>query len=340
MIGIDKTILSNIQVEAIDINKFMAQPSNKRSIQYCNDTTGYPVINTVSHETILLDTLTIKDNGLFNSFKLNYKLSRGTKIYYTILELTVSDNDGNNLKPMPYEAYMLHLDNIKSYMKENYGITINVSEAKFKSIEINRTEQMNQQFQEYLPVIEACEQFMSNKRYSHKMTASDLRKQPSTVYFKNAQMTLKFYDKTKQLQELSIECKDNLLRIEYTLHGMGVARGLLTNKVSELSQETIEQFFSESIAIDIIAPFNKAIANSNKKISSLYKQYHKQFKRGAFTKFLNSRELDDILLDVSQIEPIAVAEFTGKNSTYYKKQVAQLPQNVFSLYHELVRKFL
>lgn len=340
MIGIDKTVLSNIIIEAINPNVFTSQPTNKCSIQLCNDSTGYSVIDTVSDETILLDTLTIKDNGLFNSFKLNYKLSKGAKIYYTSLDLSVSDNEGNNLKPYTFEEYLSYLGKVRMYLMKTYGLTVSFDEAKFKSIEINNTQQMNYQFQSYLPLIEASEQFMSNKRYPHKLTASDLRKKPSTVYFKNSQMTLKFYDKTKQLQELSIECQDNLLRIEYTLYNKGVARALLTNKLSELSQETIEQFFRDSIAIDIIRPFNSAIINSNKKISSLYKKYHKQFKRGAFTKFLNSIELNEILLDVSQLETIAEAELKGKNSTYYKKQLKKLPQNVFSLYYELIRKFI
>ena len=55
-VGIDKTILSNIIIESIDLNKLMAQPSNKRSVQLSSTTTGYSVIDTVSQETILLDT--------------------------------------------------------------------------------------------------------------------------------------------------------------------------------------------------------------------------------------------------------------------------------------------
>lgn len=344
-VGIDKTILSNIIIESIDLNKLMAQPSNKRSVQLSNTTTGYPVINTVSQETILLDTLTIKDNGLFNSFKLNYKLNRGHKTYYTILDLTVSNNEGHNLKPYTYTEYLEHLGRIRLYLIENYGITINVSEAKFKSIEINNTQQMAQPFQEYLPILEAIEPFISKKRFTHRLEVRRVNQQPNTVYFRNNQMTLKFYNKSNQLQELSFTCEDNLLRIEYTLTNKGVSRQLKSNKIADINQNTIVTFFNESLFTDLVEPFNKAINSSNTKVIKLYHTVKKQKQRGAFREFIHRLNASDILIDSQQLYDIATYEL--KHDTHksrHKKIMEDLLnpkyQNVLNKFHELIDKFL
>lgn len=68
-VGIDRTELRNIRVDAIDMDKLRATDS---LISFTNSELGY-LVHATTGEAKRVDRLVIKDGYMFNSFMLDFK---------------------------------------------------------------------------------------------------------------------------------------------------------------------------------------------------------------------------------------------------------------------------
>lgn len=322
MFGIDKTELRNIKVEAIDLNTLKY---NLKAICSLSDH-GY---NTKEYNTdnfIELDRIFIQDNFLFDSFRLDFKKDKGSKIYYTSLKMTINtkERSQSNLQPLSVSEYLNKLQSIKDYLAQIYGVYIDLTEAKFYEIEINITDKMQFEFEEYKLLFEAIRLKRNQKIYPNYVP-HEKRLKYGTHKIYSKVMELKFYNKTKQLyDEFKIQVDSKYMRLEYTLKGYDkINEKLGTTSPYKLSQDTLKYFLNQSIKTDVFKPINDYIDASNKILTKLYRNVKKQHKRGYIREFSHKANARNTLIfDIQQVLDIIKTDAQkSKNYSKYKKTV-------------------
>lgn len=322
-VGIDRTELRNIRVDAIDMDKLRATDS---LISFTNNELGY-LVHATTGEAKRVDRLVIKDGYMFNSFMLDFKKMKGDRNYYTILDVTIATKEGesDNLRPLNISEYRNKINNIKSYMQRIYGIYLDISEARFYSIELNITNEMMYPFHDYRMIFEAVRQKRNHKKYP-VFGLKEKKLQYETYIFSNKSLTneLKLYNKTEQLAYcFSIYKKEQFMRIEYRLHSYDLIQNRLgTSLVSELTDQNIRDFLSKSIQEDIFKPVEAFLSDSNKKLEQTYKNLKKQYKRGhtrLFANYCNGKEV--AILDAEQIYNIIKKNTTKTNHLAENKRL-------------------
>ena len=326
MFGIDKTELRNIKVEAIDLNVLKFNPKIMFNLASDN---GYSVKEYGSNKTIQLDRIYIKDNYLFNVFRLDYKKDRGSKIYYTSLDITINtkENTRNNVNPLSVSEYIDKINNIKDYLKDRYGIYIYLQDCRFHEIEINITEFMEYEFEEYKLLFEAIRLKRNQKVYPcYSPIEKHLKYGTHKVYSKV--MELKFYNKTKQVYDaFKIQIDSNCMRLEYTLKGYDKIKDKLgTTSPFDLTMDTLRSFLNESVKTDVFKPIEAYINESNKKLIKMYRNVKKQNKKGYIKEFTHkANSKDSVIFDMNQVLDIIKTDAQkSKNYSKYKKIVNEI----------------
>lgn len=317
-VGIDRTELRNIRVDSIDIDTLRATDSR---ISFTNNELGY-LVHTTTGEAKRVDRLVIKDGYMFNSFRLDYKKMKGDRNYYTILDVTIATKEGesDNLRPLNISEYRNKINNIKHYIQDRYGVILDISEARFNTIEVNVTNEMMHTFHDYRMIFEAVRQKRNHKKYP-VFGLKEKKLQYETYIFSNKSLTneLKLYNKTEQLAYcFKIYKKENFMRFEYRLNSYELIENRLgTSRVSELTDQNIRDFLSESIQEDIFKPVETFINDSNKELDKMYKNIKKKYKRGhirQFAQYCSQKEVQ--ILDMEQV--IAIAKKDMSKSNHFK----------------------
>lgn len=322
-VGIDRTELRNIRVDSIDIDKLRATDSR---ISFTNNELGY-LVHTTTGEAKRVDRLVIKDGYMFNSFRLDFKKMKGDRNYYTILDVTIATKEGesDNLRPLNISEYRNKINNIKHYIQDRYGVVLDISEARFNTIEVNITNEMMHTFHDYRLIFEAVRQKRNHKKYP-VFGLKEKKLQYETYIFSNKSLTneLKLYNKTEQLAYcFRIYKKENFMRFEYRLNSYElIANRLGTSRVSELTDQNIRDFLSESIQEDIFKPVDAYMSDSNKELDKMYKNIKKKYKRGhtrLFANYCNGKEVS--ILDAEQIYNIVKKNTTKTNHLAENKRL-------------------
>lgn len=323
-VGIDRTELRNIEVIKIDVDRLLQ--SDTTQISFTNNELGY-LVHTTTGEAKRVDRLVIKDGYMFNSFRLDYKKMKGDRSYYTILDVTIATKEGesDNLRPLNISEYRNKINNIKSYMRDIYGVYLDISEARFNTIEVNVTNEMMHTFHDYRMIFEAVRQKRNHKKYP-VFGLKEKKLQYETYIFSNKSLTneLKLYNKTEQLAYcFSIYKKEQFMRFEYRLHSYDLIQNRLgTDKLSELTDQAIRDFLSKSIQEDIFEPVETFINDSNKELDKMYKNIKKKYKRGhtrLFANYCNGKEV--AILDAEQIYNIVKKNTTKTNHLAENKRL-------------------
>ena len=258
-IGIDKTKVKAFKVISIDMHRLK---SSKRAI-YKEDLFGI-AIATEKGETISFDYLKITDGYLFNSLILGVKRNKGAINPYSFIEIHISDTEERNLRPFTIAEYHEHIERLKCYLKSQYGMTVDFSEAKFEQIEINITSEMSLQFQEYEYLVNQMV-LLAPKRYSLS-SYMDRKRSISQFSFFNKSVQAKIYDKTKQLKDVhGITLSDHYMRIEYTLNKPNKIKVALKSEyIYKVRDKDIKEWITGQICKDLILPIQKHIKRADK----------------------------------------------------------------------------
>lgn len=168
------------------------------------------------------------------------------------------------------------LERIKKYLENRYGLYMDFDNCYFGDIEINVTAVMDRQFIEY-------EYLLNNMAYlvpkSYKVAPfMDNNRNYNQYEFFNGSVSAKIYDKTKQLREkFKISLDKQYMRIEYTLHSPTKVETSLGSKyVKDITDKAIIDYLHKMINRDLIAPIEKHIKDSNKKLLKMAKEVKAQ----------------------------------------------------------------
>ena len=324
MYGIDKSEIRNIIIESIDFNVLR---NNQKVVYNVSQSELAQIIKLHGKdEYIRLDRLYIPDDELFNSFTMDYKKDMGTRGYYTSLDLAIKPKKGkqHNLIPMTLEQYKDKLETIRQYLINKYGVYINYEDSRIHYIELNITQMMNYQFKDYYYLFEAIKNNRNKKKYLKYSYVGEDNIETFELFHKRKTQVMKFYDKTKQLYDcFRIQVDNKYMRLEYSLTGYDKIKQVLgTDKVQDLTEDTIRSFLNDSISSDVFTPIQKYIDKTNKELTKKYKEIKKQYKRGfirEFAHYCNKKDTD--IFDMNQVLEIAKKDIRKSNNAAKNKRL-------------------
>lgn len=320
-IGLDKTIVSNITVEAIDFEK-LTQDNNTRI--YTTDSKGVVAFipDSQTGEIVQFSSIKIEDNNLFGTFNIGSTLTKDGVVLFTHLTTYVDRQDGDyNYKPYSLEEFKSNLYKIQDYIQTRYGISLDVSTATFLELEMNQNILIPKAFREYERVLTFMTQSAS-KRYKKNYFKSG-----KNVYtgfaLTNKSYKLKCYDKKTDLrQKRHIEVPETM-RFEITIKNeskkskANFEKLIGTNKIFDITQEQINSMFYDLMDSILIKNMNKERQTANKKIIKLAKKFDsaKDFIEHIYK--VETGSMTIVLFSASQLS----------TTSFYDEALPLLPQN-------------
>ena len=331
--GIDKTKIKGFTVDLIDIEKLISNDNVIFQEKY----PGVAVEDTQG-EIRSINYLKIKDGHIFNTLAIGSKLNKGVPNGYSHLDIHISELTDDNLKPLKITEYINLLERLKNYLKDRYGIYINLEKAKFDEIEINITALMDREFIEYEYLLEQMV-YLVPKVYEISPYIGRDRTLKQYEFF-NGSTEAKVYDKTRQLQEkFKISYDKQYMRIEYTLKGYKKVRASLgTEYIYQMTDQAIIDYLKKQINKDLIKPIEKHIKEGDKqllKMAMYEKETDSRKWAKSFTGIALSERLDkrngklQLVIDLEQIKKAIKKVSTNKSNC--NKTLARL-QKEFNRY--------
>lgn len=329
--GIDKTKIKGFTVELIDIEKLISNDNVIFQEKY----PGVAVEDTQG-EIRSINYLKIKDGYIFNTMAIGSKLNKGVQNNYSHLDIHISELTDDNLKPLKIIEYINLLERLKSYLKDRYGVYINLEKAKFDEIEINVTALMDREFIEYEYLLEQMV-YLVPKIYEISPYIGKDRTLKQYEFF-NGSTEAKVYDKTRQLQEkFKISYDKQYMRIEYTLKNYKKIRASLgTEYIYKMTDEAIIDYLKKQINKDLIKPIEKYIGEGNKQLLKMAMNEKETDSRKwakSFTGIALSERMDKrtgklpLVIDMDQVKNAIKKVSTNKSNC--NKTLARL-QNEFN----------
>lgn len=317
-IGIDKSRLNNIFIKDIDetkINQHQHRDENREIVIEYGDT---PVILQSGR---CLRRLKIKDERI-GLLSFRYGKRTDGKTHATCSLQLLATNNSNNLQNLTVQNYKKRVVEAFELITRTYGIVLDYSQAKIKSLEVNATFRLQDDFGKYekviLMMIRNVPQVYKDKRSNSlkyhiwREAAKDYDKL-ETVLAKNQSVELKIYNKLKQLKDtgaISNIAENNVMRIEYTFKNASTLKSRFgANTVNALSDEALINMFKWYFVRDIVKPWEKWQKDNKHAlchIASKYMQSGSDWKQNFFRE---CREFESthglpVLFDVCDMQPV------------------------------------
>lgn len=267
---LDKIVFTNVLVDDIkDIDKLIEkdviQIHKGKEIKYL----------TKSGKTF--DGLIIQDDKV----NINAGISTQNKKAYCTMDVTIGDTETGNLCCKTVQEYKEHIQQIKKYLQEQYGITICTDCMYPKSIEINKTFKLAGDYDEYQRVFKTIMYHLPPKSYLNRQIDFSMKDEngykTKTFYAKSCRnnkskqyLEFKIYDKTESIMGF-ITLADQYVRFEFKMVGR-VKKKLKINTFNELTDEVITSWFNARIEDYIVAPLKKMQKERQKDWLSIMEQ--------------------------------------------------------------------
>lgn len=209
---------------------------------------------------------------------------------YVNLQMGIYNEYIGNLVCNTVDEYHSQLKKVKKYLIEKYGILASFRLSEIKSIELNRTFEIEHPFEDYHRVLKLLIDEMPNmnivsffgqtskdrKCFDEKIEKigtysawSSKKKSKSKQYKK-----ITFYDKGNQVK---VSVQDNLMRVELMIKGSKNIRSAFgTDYFYDLRQDKIDKYFDEQIQKMIVAPIEKWKVNRNRYVLKLIKEEYEK----------------------------------------------------------------
>lgn len=314
-IGIDKTVLGNIKLLDIDVERFQRRQQELEKKQYAiletfEDAEGKKQIR----------KLLIKDK-LLGQLAIEHKKTNLDGKYRTVTSLHIISENGNNLQNMDVASYYKRIREVVAGYQNLYGIQLDISQAKLKKIEINATFQVQEVFRKYKRVImlmmnnvpERYKDAYSNSVKVHCWNeVKDDSLELETALVKNHTTELKVYNKIKQFKDckyVSDNETENVMRIEYTLKDERMIERQ-TGGFHNLSDRNLKKIFWNNFQRDFICQYQIWEKQNYQELEAVVEKHLTDNKQDWCSRlFRNVRQFESVhnkplLFDVSDIKKI------------------------------------
>lgn len=320
---IDKMIVSNLEIKDIlDCHMLLKKgiiQNSESPVQYRTQTG-----KTFTH-------LCISNQGMINKFTAGAIARKNFKQEFCILELCIPDN---NLIGFNFEEYIKMIYQIKEQLLNQFGIIVSEINAKIKYIEIQRTFSVEYDFSEYERPIKFIFQNLPKtfKLYMNGENRDQNETPELGSYYASTKTgssdrfrTIKIYNKSADMKKRKgLDIDKNYMRVEMILSNTTVIESAFgTNKIFQLTQEIIEQYYNKQIKKMIVKKYEKWEKERQKIIKRIIDDIKVKFKSQWISHFLRYLQDEEIrtgritILDIHDIFPV-ISKFKINRQGKYK----------------------
>lgn len=257
-VGIDRCVLTGFRVASLNIERL-----NGTNVSYTAESDG------MSMNMHGVPVYRIYISGQSFSLDIGVKVSPKQYLcYYCQLDLS---KKSINLQNETIDQLHERVCDILEMIYYRYGILLDCSAARFKSLEINSTFSLSgERYEDYRIPLKIIQNNLPC-RYQTRQPVED-KGMIGTLYAKYASgdRSIKIYNKTRQLKDIKgFDARKNIMRFEYTLIGEAVEECIGSNLLTGIRQEQIESFWINRIDEDVIEPFLKWNSGRIKRLQKL-----------------------------------------------------------------------
>ena len=329
---VDKVILYNFTIEDIfDLDSLEQQgiaSVEKKANVYAQTNSGQ------EYNHIHITKCCLFDDFYFGRSQL-------TNEFFGKLELSVNNDEFHNLNCSTLFALKIRIKIIERYLADNLGILVNFENIKVKSLEINKTFELNENYDNYHRVLKTLI-YLLPQRLSKKKDIYLDNTNTYSFYSGNASEVLKIYSKTEQLKKkYSLNIKDEYVRFEITLNNeSGKIKDVFGTAILwDLYDEQINEYFNNFIAKNIITPFLKHQKNATKTVRQLLSNEYKSSSHKWIENvllFISDYEIEHnlpLLYNIEDIKPLLeYLHIKNKSTKYYIYSRFENSASIYSNY--------
>ena len=330
MIGIDKIILSNVQIESIDWEKFDKHPATSRKLFEKEEATR--LISGIAFSRLSTGT---KAQSVNLEVKMAPDKNTGSCISTERLSINpVTLLHGSNVDNISdVKELQAAINETIKKLSCDYGITVNLDQASISEMEVNINIPLKHPFDKYDKVFHFLVKALPR---CYKKIASYKEDWQSTGFSAgNTQILLKFYDKLREAR-IVIDAPSNLLRIEYRYKcAEKIQRSLNHNSLSKLLNDfdAVKNAFVAKINKDIVEAVPKQINKLKKQhTSDLVSAMNEQPKKYIDHWLAITENIFDYELLCETL--ISVLQKEGRKERNNRARVSQLKETVEKRQHE------
>ncbi len=304
-----------------------------------------------------IHSLMIKDDALFIYLRYVIDINDVTR---STLELTTDYNASHNLAGFTMEEYKLKLIRVQEHLEQEYGIIVDFTFAKFNYLEIQKTIELDYEFESYQRAIAMIMLSLPQKLHlknnaiwqKYVNTSNGNIKLQNKTFVRSSGkrgFDVVVYDKSEDLRErCNIFVPDNrhYLRLELKLKSEKLIYSRLgTSSLWFLSDDIINSFYNNFVKECICESFESGVNKRIRALKRMYKDYESgtpaEVARKMLTK-LSMMELADsetpLLFDMHEMNLVIDSVHKGKDTKYrmHRKRLRDAfkyeARNSFSIY--------
>lgn len=330
-IGLDRTIIGNFEITGIDFERALSFSEEKVSIECSGENLYY------LKDGHAFSRLKIVDNYMFGVCTVYMKCMNGTRFVYASMDISIGTVRETNFQNQTMEEFKLRLDTIREYLVNKYGVVADFMQATFKNLEINVTLPLKHKFKEYHRVFNLMMHnvVLRNSKPTLEFKAENKKnaeQEVTGICKKNNCLEVKIYDKARQLREQNkADLLGEYMRLEITLLTTRKIREVFgTNRVYQITNKMIEQYFEKQCRKLLIKPYEKWKEKNREQLKKIMEEHRGKSERNWKANLLKQcsnleqKNLLPVLLDIDDL--LQIMKETDRHGNYQRDKRSLLQQ--------------
>ena len=330
-IGLDRTIIGNFEITGIDFERALSFSEEKVSIECSGENLYY------LKDGHAFSRLKIVDNYMFGVCTVYMKCMNGTRFVYASMDISIGTVRETNFQNQTMEEFKLRLDTIREYLVNKYGVVADFMQATFRNLEINVTLPLKHKFKEYHRVFNLMmyNVVLRNSKPTLEFKAENKKnaeQEVTGICKKNNCLEVKIYDKARQLREQNkADLLGEYMRLEITLLTTRKIREVFgTNRVYQITNKMIEQYFEKQCRKLLIKPYEKWKEKNREQLKKIMEEHRGKSERNWKANLLKQcsnleqKNLLPVLLDIDDL--LQIMKETDRHGNYQRDKRSLLQQ--------------
>lgn len=330
-IGLDRTIIGNFEITGIDFERALSFSEEKVSIECSGENLYY------LKDGHAFSRLKIVDNYMFGVCTVYMKCMNGTRFVYASMDISIGTVRETNFQNQTMEEFKLRLGAIREYLVNKYGVVADFMQATFRNLEINVTLPLKHKFKEYHRVFNLMmyNVVLRNSKPTLEFKAENKKnaeQEVTGICKKNNCLEVKIYDKARQLREQNkADLLGEYMRLEITLLTTRKIREVFgTNRVYQITNKMIEQYFEKQCRKLLIKPYEKWKEKNREQLKKIMEEHRGKSERNWKANLLKQcsnleqKNLLPVLLDIDDL--LQIMKETDRHGNYQRDKRSLLQQ--------------
>lgn len=268
--------------------------------------------------------------------KFSYSINNVGTVYCS-LQISVNDSSVQNMKGFTMRQLQDRLKIIKEYLLLEYGILVDIAESNFKSMEIQRTIEIENTYDEYSRVIKLImnrlfrkSRLCNRQDFFNTIHNKDCIRSDGTYIAgnKSKDKVVKIYNKSAQMRNVyDINIEPTYLRFEIRLKGMAIDKYFKTREVWKIADDDIVSYFISFIQTSIVEKYKKYESERDKYLLRILRDNYVPESHAWIREVVSKLKDDELqsdapmLLDIEEIMPLIDKIIRGNPKVKYNAKM-------------------